>query len=114
MLGAPRALLVTRAGAPRRARPRSPALRRTVVALAPVGAAFLFPYVVFLGTDSPVYEFLRRIGIYVFFGATGIAQLIATLAFDRRPAGRTARAVRTSTAGPRDRDARAWPAESRS
>ena len=74
--------------------PDRPALRRTVVALALVGAAFLVPYVVFLGTDGPVYEFLRRIGIYVFFGATGIAQLVATVAFDRDPIDRAARTVR--------------------
>lgn len=55
-------------------------LRRWILCLSLTGTAFLPLYVIFLGTDGPVYEFLRRLGIYVFFGATGIAQLLTTLA----------------------------------
>ena len=57
--------------------------RRTAIALGLLGAAFLPPYVVFLGTDGPVYEFLRRIGIYVFFAGTGFAQAVVTLGLER-------------------------------
>lgn len=59
-------------------------LRRWILCLSLVGTAFLPLYVIFLGTDGPVYEFLRRLGIYVFFGATGIAQLLTTLALRSR------------------------------
>ena len=57
--------------------------RRAAVALGLVGAAFLPPYVAFLGTDGAVYEFLRRIGIYVFFAGTGFAQAVVTLGLER-------------------------------
>jgi hypothetical protein len=52
---------------------------RTVFVLSITGSSFLPLYVLFLGTEGPVYEFLRRLGIYVFFGATGIAQLLTTV-----------------------------------
>ncbi len=54
-------------------------LRRVATLLALVGAFFLVPYVIFLGTTGPIYEFLRRIGIYFFFAGTGFAQVIITL-----------------------------------
>lgn len=73
--------------------PGKPALRRAASALAFVGAAFLVPYVVFLGTDGPVYEFLRRIGICFFFAGTGFAQLIATVGIDGGSGERPARAA---------------------
>ena len=57
--------------------------RRAAIALGLAGAAFLPPYVVFLGTDGPVYEFLRRIGIYVFFAGTGFAQAVVSLGLER-------------------------------
>jgi len=63
--------------------PTRAGLRRVVLVLAIGGGAFLVPYVVFLGTDGPVYDFLRRLGIYFFFGGTGIAQLLATLVLER-------------------------------
>lgn len=59
----------------------SAAYRQTVFLLSTTGSVFLVLYIGFLGTDGPVYEFLRRLGIYVFFGATGIAQLMTTLAW---------------------------------
>ncbi len=55
--------------------------RQSVFLLSTTGSVFLVLYVGFLGTDGPVYDFLRRLGIYVFFGATGIAQLMTTLAW---------------------------------
>ncbi len=74
--------------------PSRPVLRELACALGLLGSALLIAYVVFLGTDGPVYEFLRRLGIYVFFGGTGIAQAIVTLGLDRAPAGRAERRLR--------------------
>ncbi len=67
--------------------------RQSVFLLSTTGSVFLVLYVGFLGTDGPVYEFLRRLGIYVFFGATGIAQLMTTLAW--RPAASSGKAKRS-------------------
>lgn len=43
------------------------------------GALCLVLYVTFLGTKGPIYEFMRRFGIYFYFIGTAVAQL--TLAF---------------------------------
>ncbi len=59
--------------------PERDVLGRTVLLLSITGSVFLILYVFFLGTEGRFYEFLRRIGIYVFFGGTGIAQLLATI-----------------------------------
>lgn len=59
--------------------PHRRTLRTTVLALSMTGSTFLALYVAYLGTDGPIYEFLRRLGIYVFFGATGFAQLFTTV-----------------------------------
>lgn len=40
------------------------------------GAFFLIVYVTFLGTEGPVYDFMRRYGVYLYFLFTVIAQLI--------------------------------------
>jgi hypothetical protein len=40
------------------------------------GALFLVPYVTFLGTEEPFYEFMRRYGIYMYFLLNVIAQLV--------------------------------------
>lgn len=40
------------------------------------GALFLIVYVTFLGTQGPVYDFMRRFGVYFYFLLTVIAQLI--------------------------------------
>lgn len=40
------------------------------------GALFLVPYVTFLGTEEPFYEFMRRYGIYLYFLLNVIAQII--------------------------------------
>ena len=58
--------------------PKRKVLRLTVLVLSITGSTFLAFYIGFLGTDGPVYEILRRLGIYVFFGATGFAQLLTT------------------------------------
>jgi len=48
-----------------------------------VGALALVVYVTFLGTKEPLYEFMRRIGIYFGFLGTALAQLIVALALAR-------------------------------
>lgn len=40
------------------------------------GALFLIVYVTFLGTQGPVYDFMRRYGVYLYFLFTVVAQLI--------------------------------------
>ncbi len=48
-----------------------------------VGALALVVYVTFLGTSEPLYEFMRRTGIYFGFLGTGVAQLTASVALVR-------------------------------
>ncbi len=40
------------------------------------GALFLIVYVTFLGTQGPVYDFMRRYGVYLYFLFTVVAQLL--------------------------------------
>ena len=40
------------------------------------GAFFLVPYVTFLGTEEPFYEFMRRYGIYLYFLLNVIAKIV--------------------------------------
>jgi len=54
-----------------------------VLAFGLLGAAALIIYVSYLGSKEPLYEFMRRFGIYIYFLATGLAQLILTLALER-------------------------------
>lgn len=56
---------------------------RPVLAFGLAGAAALIIYVSNLGSNEPLYEFMRRFGIYIYFLATGLAQLILTLALER-------------------------------
>ena len=44
-----------------------------------IAAAALIVYVTFLGTSEPIYEFMRRFGIYGFFLGTALAQLLLSL-----------------------------------
>ena len=44
-----------------------------------VGALFLIPYVTFLGSQEPFYEFMRRYGVYLYFLLNVIAQLILAI-----------------------------------
>lgn len=44
-----------------------------------VGAAALVLYVSYLGTKEPIYELMRRFGIYLYFIGTVFAQMILTL-----------------------------------
>jgi hypothetical protein len=50
-----------------------------------VGAVALVVYVTFLGTGEPLYEFMRRFGIYFYFLGTALSQLQLTLAMPRSP-----------------------------
>ena len=45
-----------------------------------VGALCLVLYVTFLGTKGPLYEFMRRFGIYLYFLGTATAQLTLAIA----------------------------------
>lgn len=60
-----------------------PALSKRVAAAILVsgvaGALALIVYVTFLGTTEPIYEFMRRFGIYVYFLGTVLAQLFVAL-----------------------------------
>jgi len=48
-----------------------------------VGALALIVYVTFLGTKEPLYEFMRRFGIYFAYLGTAVAQLVVALALAR-------------------------------
>jgi len=55
-------------------------LRKVILICGISGALFLILYVIFLGVDGELYRFLRRFGIYVFFGGTALAQLLCVVA----------------------------------
>lgn len=59
--------------------------RSWIPALGVIGAVFLVLYVVFLGTDGRVYEFLRRYGITVYFAFNALAQLILAARLQKLP-----------------------------
>lgn len=40
------------------------------------GALFLLPYVTFLGSEEPFYEFMRRYGVYLYFLLNVVAQIL--------------------------------------
>ncbi|MDX1509013.1 MAG: hypothetical protein R3358_12080 [Woeseiaceae bacterium] len=54
--------------------------RRVMFGFGLVGSLALIVYVTFLGTSEPIYEFMRRGGIYFYFLSTAIAQVATTLA----------------------------------
>lgn len=57
--------------------------RMAIYVLGVIGAVALAVYVTFLGTKEPIYEFMRRIGIYFGFAGTGFAQLLISLSLVR-------------------------------
>ncbi len=61
-------------------RPGLAAIRRAMLTAGLTGAMALIVYVTFLGTHHPVYEFMRRFGIYFYFLGTVLAQVLLTLA----------------------------------
>jgi len=56
----------------------------TVIVAGLIGAVSLIIYVTFLGTRAPVYEFMRRFGIYFYFIGTVIAQIAISAAILER------------------------------
>lgn len=59
-----------------RVRPQAARRRRAVFVLGWTGAAFLAVYVVFLGVEGEVYQWLRRYGITFYFAFTVLAQML--------------------------------------
>ena len=55
---------------------RSDKVGTSIAVFGVAGALFLIVYVTFLGTQGPVYDFMRRFGVYLYFLFTVIAQLI--------------------------------------
>jgi len=49
---------------------------KTIATCGVAGAFFLIIYVTFLGSEGPVYDFMRRFGVYLYFLFTVVAQLI--------------------------------------
>jgi hypothetical protein len=56
---------------------------RAILTSGIVGALALIVYVTFLGTKEPLYEFMRRFGIYFAYLGTVVAQLLVALALAR-------------------------------
>jgi len=50
--------------------------RAWIVFLGVTGAVFAILYAVFLGTDGPAYNLMRRYGVTVYFGFTALAELL--------------------------------------
>ena len=59
-----------------RAAGRDDSIGAWMAAVGTTGAVALILYTTFLGTEAPFYEFMRRVGIYFYFGCTVIAQII--------------------------------------
>jgi hypothetical protein len=55
---------------------RSDKVGTSIAGFGVAGALFLIVYVTFLGTQGPVYDFMRRFGVYLYFLFTVVAQLI--------------------------------------
>ncbi len=55
--------------------------RAVMLVLGLIASLALIVYVTFLGTTEPVYEFMRRGGIYFYFAAATLAQIAFTTAF---------------------------------
>lgn len=51
--------------------------QRYIFIIGAVGALFLILYVNFLGTDGDFNEFMRRYGVTLYFGLTGLAQMMS-------------------------------------
>jgi hypothetical protein len=62
---------------------RRPALSTAILVSGMIGALALIIYVTFLGTREPLYEFMRRTGIYFGFLGIALAQLLTAIALKR-------------------------------
>lgn len=58
-------------------------LMRAILACGLIGAISLVVYTTFLGTREPLYEFMRRFGIYFYFAGTIFAQLMTSIELKR-------------------------------
>lgn len=67
---------------------------RWVLRLGLTGAFFLLVYTFALGTDGDIYRWMRRYGVVLYFGCTGLAQLLVARALSRGPRQRALAAVR--------------------
>jgi hypothetical protein len=63
--------------------PLKPSMARAILLSGVIGTIALIVYVTFLGTKEPVYEFMRRIGIYFGFLGTALAQVFTAIALAR-------------------------------
>lgn len=72
--------------------PARPAMQRWLRIAGLAGAAALVVYTLTLGTSTPLYEFMRRFGIYIYFIGTLAAQSLASLALLRASRGAAAAA----------------------
>lgn len=62
--------------------------RRAIFWLGQTGAVFLILYVIFLGVDGEVYQWLRRYGINLHFGTTVLAEMLLMSIIASNPAVR--------------------------
>ena len=62
---------------------RRPSLTTAILVSGVLGALALVVYVTFLGTREPIYEFMRRTGIYFGFLGIFLAQLFTAIALKR-------------------------------
>lgn len=56
---------------------------RAILVSGVIGSLAMIVYVTFLGTKEPVYEFMRRVGIYFAFIGVGVAQIVIAFALHR-------------------------------
>lgn len=66
--------------------PASKPPTRWIMAFGVLAAVALILYTTFLGTREPLYEFMRRFGIYLYFAGTVAAQLTVSLSLCRHAA----------------------------
>jgi hypothetical protein len=60
-------------------------MQASIAIAATVNAIALIIYVTFLGTTEPIYEFMRRIGIYFGFLGMALVQLLVAVALLKTP-----------------------------
>jgi len=71
---------------------------RWATLLGVLGAVFLVLYASYLGSDGDVYRLLRRYGVYVFFGGTGLGLTVAAWSWPAVVGARSMRTLRWLTA----------------
>lgn len=66
---------------------------KIIVVCGIIGAVALLVYTTFLGTKEPLYEFMRRFGIYFYFLGTVVAQLLTSLTLLRSRSSNMGRSI---------------------